>query len=300
VKIVYLILAHKHPEQLVRLVRALNTDETSFFVHVDKKTDDELYNQMVCSLVSLPQVHFVKRRKVYWGHFSQLSATIHSLGEIFSQNIPFDYVVLLSGQCYPIKPNSYIEKTLRENEPNSFMEYSPLPYDKWLDGGLYRIECWHFRWFGRMFGFPIKYRFNSRIVSLLWSTLISFFPVKRKFPRGFKPFGGSQLWVLSRECAEYLNYFVKRNRAFVNFFKLVVNPDEIFFQTAVMNSPFKERVVNDNLRYICWRDDPNHPAILRADDFENIAKSSSLFARKFDITVDASILDQIDHMLFNE
>src|SRR5215217_6713309 len=109
VEIVYLIVAHKHPEQLVRLVRRLSTEKTSFFVHVDRKTKSETYNQMVRGLGNMPNVHFLKRQRVYWGHISLVTAYIQGLREILNRNTSFDYVVLLSGQDYPIKSNSYIE-----------------------------------------------------------------------------------------------------------------------------------------------------------------------------------------------
>ncbi len=304
-EIAYIVLAHKYPDQLVRLIYKLDTEKTSFFIHVDKKTDDETYYRMVRSLDNLPNVFFLKRTRVYWGHFGLLGATIQGLEEIFKRNVRFDYVVLLTGQCYPIMPNSCIEKTLEEGKPNSFMEYFALPTARWQDedkdrGGLERIEYWQVRLFGRTLRFPAEHRFSSKIASLLWSTLISLFPIKRRFPRGFTPFGGSAHWCLSRDCADYINNFIKHNRAFVNFFKFAVLPEEIFFQTVILNSPFKDRVTNDDLRYIRWPENSDHPLVLRKGDFEDIARSSGLFARKFDITVDAEVLDLIDQKLLNK
>jgi hypothetical protein len=166
---------------------------------------------------------------------------------------------------------------------------------------LDRINYWHFRLFDRMLGFTAERRSKSRIVSLLWSTLTFFFPMKRKFPRGFEPFGGSAFWCLSRECVEYVLSFVEQNRKFVRFFRHVLIPEEIFFQTIVLNSPLKESLINDDLRYVHWPgDSPAHPAILREDDFESIAESSCLFARKFDTSVDAGVLDMIDRKLLSE
>lgn len=305
VKIAYLILAHKHPEQLARLVRGLSTGKTSFFVHVDGKTGDETYGQMVRRLGDLPNVQFLERQKVYWGQFSLVDATIKGIKEIVDGDVPFDYIVFLSGQDYPIKSNLHIEKTLRENEPYSFMEYFSLPDARWHDGdiengGLERVEYWHFHLFGRVLRFPAKRRFRYRIFSLLWSILIFFFPIKRKFPTGFKPFGGSAFWCLSRDGADYLVRFVEQNRAYVNFFRRVLIPDEIFFQTILLNTPLKNRVINDNLRYIRWVGSSSHPEILRTDDFEEIARSPELFARKFDATVDACVLDMIDRKLLSE
>ena len=38
-KIAYLISAHKDPQQLGRMVQALHTEDTRFFVHVDANVD---------------------------------------------------------------------------------------------------------------------------------------------------------------------------------------------------------------------------------------------------------------------
>ena len=70
-------------------------------------------------------------------------------------------------------------------------------------------------------------------------------------------------------------------------------PDEIFFQTLVLNSPHRDSVVDANLRYIDW---PG-PRVLRADDLDALLGSGMLFARKFDETVDAEILDLLDHQI---
>jgi len=127
------------------------------------------------------------------------------------------------------------------------------------------------------------------------------FPIKRKFPRGFKPFGGSSYWCLPRECIEYIYKLTTRNRAFVNFFKYVDVPDEIFFQTIILNSPLERMAVNDNLRYLEWNDpDSGSPAVLRKSDFGKLLSSPKLFARKFDVHVDADVLDLIDREILGE
>lgn len=255
-------------------------------MHIDKKTSDRVYRQAVDGLRNLPNVYFLERHRCNWGDLGHVKATIKGIKALFANNVHFDYVILLTGQDYPIKPNEQIERFLQENEGKLFMEYFPLPCDHWqnlgISGGLDRIEYWHFRLFNRHFSFPNKRGF----------------PIKRKFPEGFKPFGGSSYWCFPRDCIEFIQEFIKQNRSFVNFFKYVDVPDEIFFQTIILNSHFKESVVNDDLRYIDWKDtNSGSPAILCKDDFEKIARSSKLFARKFDITVDANVLDMIDQRI---
>jgi Core-2/I-Branching enzyme len=79
----------------------------------------------------------------------------------------------------------------------------------------------------------------------------------------------------------------------VRFFEHVFVPDELFFQTLVLNSPHRDSVVDANLRYIDWSTTPG-PKVLRTDDLEALLGSGMLFARKFDETVDAEILDLLD------
>jgi Core-2/I-Branching enzyme len=74
-------------------------------------------------------------------------------------------------------------------------------------------------------------------------------------------------------------------------------PEEIFFQTVLMNSPFKNQIENDNLRYIIWQSPSRHPEILRKSDFSGCINSKKLFARKFDCTVDEEVLCMLDEAI---
>jgi hypothetical protein len=281
-KIAYIISAYKYPEQLVRLVSRLNHEAASFLIHVDKKSEDSIYQAAVEGTGHLPNVHFLKRYRCHWGGFGHVQATIEGIKEISRRDIPFDYAILLTGQDYPIKTNERILDFFQQNEGKSFMEQFPLPTQVWEDTGLARVENWHVRWFGRHYVFP--------------GAFAPFF--KRSFPRGLHPYGGSSYWCLSRACIEYIDRFIRQNRGYVNFFRTVDVPDEIFFQTILMNSPLAPGVVNDDLRYVEWSDPTlGSPAVLRLEDFERIFRSPKLFARKFDASVDEQVLDRIDREL---
>ncbi|MGA9381057.1 MAG: beta-1,6-N-acetylglucosaminyltransferase [Phormidium sp.] len=283
-KIAYIISAYKYPEQLIRLIDRLNTERTHFFVHLDKKMDDRIYFHLVERLQHFPNVCLLERHKCYWGDFGHVKASIKGIEEIFKNNIPFDYAVLLTGQDYPIKSNSQIEAFFKQNERKSFMEYFALPFEKWpKTGGLDRIENWHFILFNKHLSVPIK----------------------RSFPKGLQPFAGSSYWCLSRECVEYIHDFISNNNDYVKYFKYVFISDEIFFHTILLNSPFKDTIINDSLRYIKWptkaasRREMCSPRILGKNDLEDIAKSPKLFARKFDLTKDAEVLDLIDQKILS-
>ena len=144
VKLAYIISAYKLPDQLVRLVSKLNTDASHFLIHVDEKTDEAVFRRMREPL-RLPNIHFLERHRCYYGGFGHVKATLKGIDEIFRRRLPFDYVILLTGQDYPIKSNRQIDEFFLQQEGWSFMEYFRLPWDKWDYGGLNRIESWHLR-----------------------------------------------------------------------------------------------------------------------------------------------------------
>jgi hypothetical protein len=96
-KIAYIILAHKHPNQLVRLVNRLNNNEAIFVIHVDRKASYYIHKKVSDSLKYFKNVYFLERYKVFWGDFSQVLVIIKALSKLFEENVYFDYVKLISG-----------------------------------------------------------------------------------------------------------------------------------------------------------------------------------------------------------
>jgi hypothetical protein len=275
VRFAYIISAYKRLNQVTRLVRRLQTDATVFFIHIDKKTDGREYAALAESLHDLPSVYLLERHTCHWGGFGHVRATLKGIEELRRSGIAFDYVILLTGQDYPIKSNRYIESFFKSADGKSFMGFSAIPSDSWSPrGGLDRIEYRHLRLHGHHLRSPFR----------------------RRFPSGLRPYGGGAYWCLSRACTEYVARFIADRPDVVKFFRSVDIPDELFFQTIVLNSELRDTVVNDNLRYIDWTRG-RRPAILHASDFEALRKTPKLFARKFDVSQDESVLDLIDHHL---
>jgi hypothetical protein len=243
-------------------------------VHLDKRSGDAMYAEAFQVLGDVGNVCFVERERCYWGDFSLVRATLRVLDAALSLRPEPEYLVLLSGQDYPIKSAAEVERFFELHRHSVFMRHFPLPYDPWPSGGFSRIERWHVR-------------LGPRHLAL---------PLRRRFPDGYKPYGGSQFWSLPREAAAYVSHFAQEKTSFVRFFEHVYIPDELFFPTLLLNSSFRGRVMNDNLRHIEWTpsDDGGGPKVWRTEDFAELAVSSKLFARKFDVTVDQGILDLLD------
>jgi len=275
-KLAYILMAHKNQQQVIRLIKNLNTPNSTFFIHIDKKSE------MTLTPDTLGSVNFelLEREEVNWGGFSQVAATLKGIKTIVNSADKFDYIILISGQCYPIKSNLMIERFFEEHYGQIFIDYFSMPYDGWDYGGMNRIEQYHF----------------MDQASPDDATRKALPP--RKFPEYLKPYGGSQWWCFPLGTAKYVLDFVDNHPDYVEFHKYSFVPDEMFFQTILLNaddSEIKDNIVCDGLRYIDWgKPEPPYPAILTSEDFNSIMNSGKFFARKFEMSIDSQVLDMID------
>lgn len=280
-KLAYIIMAHSQPQQLKRLVSILQSDTASFFIHIGKKAEST-YQEAVELLRCFPNVYFLPRRYTYWAHPSLVKAAVTGLKTLVHSGVSYDYVSLLSGQDYPIKKISDIERFFEQNAGKQFINYeivdSTNPRNQLIVpwNVTTRLEYWHFMYRNRMI----------------------YIPTKRKMPFGYTPYVGYLWWSFSREFVEYMVNFLEEQPRYTRFFDNVYISDEFFFQTLLLNSPFKDKAVNDDLRFADW-DNPDFgvPAIFLTSDFERLQNTHHPFARKFDISRDSRILDLIDEKI---
>lgn len=269
--IAYVISAYKLPGQVARLVRRLAAPGTSFVVHVDRNSPRHVAAAMEAGVRDLRDVRFLPRHRCYWGGFGHVRASLKGVEDLLARRVDFDYVVLLTGQDYPLRRADEIAAALEAAAGMSFMSSWPLPRPGW-DGrdGLDRVERWHYVGPG---GLHIS--------------------VPRRRALDIPVRGGSPYWCLARPAVEHVQATVRARPEIVRFFEHAYIPDELFFQTVLGASPYTASIVDDNLRYIDWSATPA-PKILTMDDLPALLASGKLFARKFDETVDAEVLDALD------
>jgi hypothetical protein len=306
----YVILAHKNPAQVNRLIEKLTGDNCYFYIHVDKNVDIEPFKT---TLSRKPQVHFVlneEREYGTWGDFGIVKATINALRTIV-RNKKSGYVVLLSGQDYPIKSNGYIKSFLSDNYGTNFINLYRMPYENWRpEGGMerilrYKLNKSHMRgdftllpsiWEGSFYDEKVL----RNISWLIRHGDYKFFPKiikKRNFPLYLKPYGGEQWWALPIETITEILAFLDRHEDYVDYHIDTLLPDEIFFHSIIMGLFDKKiGIFNYTLTYMNWtKGNAGSPATFTSKDFEELQlQSYKLFARKFDIEIDDHILDLID------
>jgi hypothetical protein len=236
------------------------------------------------------EIHIIRDRQLvrFSGGYSQTEAVAGSLLEIFSRPCDFDYLMLLSGQDYPVKNNVFIQAFFERNKGKEFIKLFPLPAGKKA-----RSQRLAFR-LDRYCGYYFDDVFQGSFLRFL--NLASRLLPRKNFPKGYAPYFGPTYWQITRGCAEYLAEFIRNHPKFLTFFRFSLCSDECVFHTILLNSPFAACVVDDNHFHIDWGID-FHPKVLTQEDFEKLKDPGIFFARKFDLSREPGILDLIDEKL---
>jgi hypothetical protein len=118
---------------------------------------------------------------------------------------------------------------------------------------------------------------------------------RRRIP--LELYGGWQWTTLRRACAELVWEKVAGDAELVEYYRRSICPDESLVQTVLVSSG-RFRLTNDNLRYADNRGSRDgRPRVLGVGDLELITAGGYHFARKFDISEDARVLDALDERL---
>lgn len=295
-RLAYLIISHFNFEQTLRLFHKLNHKDAYFVFHVSNKCEPQYYEKLHAALKDRENCFFSKRTNVMWGEFSLVQAVLNAIDTLIERNVNYDYAFLLSGQDYPIKSHKQIIETLSNNRGKQYVEFVPFSE---LNHVRYWIEKYHF-WVGkRRFWHPHQ-RSENFIIAIYNYILSLFLPKNRKLPKNLVIYKGSTWWTLTKDCIEFLHQESRSpaGKKIIEYFKHTWHPTEFYVQTILMNSQYREGIINNDLRFIVWPENDNgHPKILTEADYKDIISCDRLFARKFDMQVDATILDLIDEKI---
>ena len=268
----FLLLVHKNPEQVRRLVDRLRHPEVDIFLHVDAKCDDAPFR--IPGTISLP-----RRFPISWGGFGFIRAYLEMF-QLLEQDPRYGRVTLLSGQDYPVRPLDEILEDLQITQG----EGVDLRWSH--EDRRYRYEIF--------WAYPLEQgllrRFRDRALRHLWYRRR---PIRR-LPKGLEFACGSAFWSLSRSGVLYLLERLHNEPRLVRFFENTFAPDEMFFQILLWNSPLRDRLVPAK-HYVDWTIQAAHPKTLGDEDLEAMRANGALFARKFE--PNAPILDRLDRMI---
>lgn len=282
-RICYLILCHKNEQQINSLIKQLDDKDVTFCIHVDKKAQ--------LDILSKNNIYFVDdqhRIDIKWGDMGMVTATLNLI-KLAIEHGPYDYVVLLSGQDYPIKNKEQINNFLSLHNGTNFIDVN-TDSDKLFKRMLKRVELYYPKWMLRSSLF-------SRMIRKVWimasgGVTYTFKPFRRKLPCNLKYAYGSQWWVLSYAAIKWMNQFVEEHSYILFFFENSLVPDECFFQMLFLESPYVG-THEKKLTYVEWENNRNHPRVLLEDDIPMLLRQQHLFARKFDVNIDSSVINAL-------
>ena len=284
----WLILTHGNFEILERQLRFLDSGNSDFYIHVDAKAafDEERFR----SITKKSRVVFVPRHRISWGHFSIVEAELELLRAAAA--VGYDYYHLISGADVPIKSRQYIE---------SFFDRDPQRnYVGFLRPEIARADLYRVRFY-----YPCQ-RWNIRKPALRRALRNVTAGVQlclgvnriRRLPEGFVFQKGAQWFSITHALASFL---LEKETETRQIFSDTYCPDEMFVQTIVMNSPFRDTLPEEAfqnsasgcLRYIDWQ--RGNPYTFIDGDFEELvsAPEDALFARKFDWRTASGIIERL-------
>ena len=269
VKLAYLIIAHRQPAHLGRLVRALDQQDNYFFIYVDAKADLPSFQAMV---PQLDNVSFVADRvRVEWGKFSVVQAALNLIQAAVASGHLFRYYTLLSGSDYPVKHRQAIRARLLSSDCQYLRIESRLTDPKSTHGYLLK-------------DLPDGRYFDDVV-----------------------PYHGSMYWSLTAGCIRFILDFISANPGYLGLHRHVGIPDEVFFHSLVKHSPFADAITHDFSAVPCpdYTHHGNHfidwQGLRKRDyltlderDLNDLLGSDALFARKFDECKSSKLLDLLD------
>lgn len=272
-------LCHKNPEQINLLTGALMHPDIDIYLHIDKKAQMQDLLKKGSHVFMLPDQ---ERIDVQWASISQVTATLHLI-RYARKKKDYDYFWLISGQDFPIKSIKEIYTYILNRHNKNFINlFSAKRHN------LKRNELFYPQWLiGKAF---YKRVLKRLLVGVTGGYYHTFAPFKRH-PLPLDYYFGSQWWCLSKEVIEWMLQYLQQNPSYYAFFQNSVCPDECFFQTLFMNSPYRENR-EEHLTYVNWKENSISPDILTVRDYKELMNSSYLMARKFDINVDKDIIDK--------
>ena len=271
----YLVLAHKNPDQLYRMITALNDNVSHFFIHIDAKSPIAPFKE---HLQGLPVYFIDKRECCFWGDFSIVRATINLMEAAAKENKK-GYFILMSGQDYPIASQKEINTFLEQYDGYDFIDFLPIE-DKWK-AKMVKDKLFHYH--------------------ILHSG-------ERGHSNCYAPFfhctASQKGRTLFHLLKGRLSYIREHHTTLEDYYSYTSSSDEIYFHSILLNlQPTDADIkLKPSLTYVNWeRKGVPLPVLFKDNDFKELTyQREKLFARKFDTEIDTAILDRLDNFLNNK
>jgi hypothetical protein len=292
----YLIMAHNNFSILEKLIKLLDDKRNDIYIHIDKKVSHFDFNYFK-QLTQKSNIHFVKRMNVQWGGYSQIKGELTLLKSAVSRR--YEYYHYISGVDLPLKTQDYIHEFFEQNSGKEFIHFDKQENDI---GNYDRIRYYHLL---QELIHGSKTKAVSKTLRILNRGILAvekICKVNRMKNNELEYQKGASWFSITDSLAKYI---LSKEDLIKKMFNHTNCGDELFLQTLVWNSEYRTRLYNDSfnnnyqscMRYIDWN--RGQPYVWRVNDYNKLMNTEYLFARKFDINTDFSIVEKIYDYLKN-
>jgi hypothetical protein len=283
----YLVLAHNNFQILEKLIRLLDDPRNDIYIHINKK----VRNFNPDTFLSIPKksrLIFIERMNVDWGAYSQIKAELALIKA--AAHTGYDYYHYISGVDLPLKSQDYIHDFFDKYQGREFVHFDRKEnFVRYAD----RIRYYHFlqRRPATKIGRIVFKVFHGMMIGS--QKLLGVNRLKKQKAEFWL---GADWFSITDPLARY----ILTQEAFIDkTFRHTRIGDEIFIQTIVYNSEFRDKLYDKNfdnnymacLRKIDWM--RGKPYVWKSKNFDELMNSGFLFARKFDSGHDYDVVDQI-------
>jgi hypothetical protein len=254
------VLTHRDPLGVQRLIaRILEGRRTVVVVHHDPRGPT----------LRLPTDERVLRvpdaAPANWGGMGVAEAQMRLIRFAVDRIPDFSWVMIVSGQDYPVRHLRSIENELRETSADAFVRHLQVGGDPADD-----VHPWQ--------ALTRRRYLRRRVLPRTHRSI----PWPRRHPFG----DDTSLWVgdlwvnLSARAARHVLYQYGNRPDLVRYFATTSIPDEALLPTLLMNDSPGLTVIPNHRRHIEWSNGGAHPDLLTIDHLNALATSSAFFARR--------------------
>jgi len=285
----FLVEAHHQWTLLETLLKLLDHPHNDIYLHISSNAQ-EYDKEQFRSVLKYSKLTFVPSIRVSWGGSSQIKCEMNML-KIATKN-QYDYYHMISGVDLPIKPMAYIHRFIEQRKGKEFVHFGT---DEYHNSPAIRSRISVYHPLQNIVGRRKSVLFYLEKIIVKAQKILGINRIKgRENTFGF----GCNWFSISHGFATFL---VDHQNEIFSRFDSSYCADEIFVQTMLKESPYLENRYEYEedphldymscLRYIDWK--RGNPYVFCNEDFEDLVNSPYLFARKFDLNVDAQIVFRI-------
>jgi len=279
-----IITAYRDEKNLLRLIMPFSKDNRfRVFVHIDKKSREL---DGTCEQKLRESGVFVLRQySITWGSIHHIHAVL-DLIRVALEDKEITYFHVVSGSDMALhSPNWFAMKFMNDIESH-------------FSNGIARVsERIHTYVWRTMYWMPSTWNPRSKFVKRLndvafW--LQHKLGISRQFigeiPMEDVRFG--MIWSsFHSDAGKQMLRFAKEHPRFMRALNFTMVPEESFFVTALMGTPYEPKPDSRDFRFYEWTREM--PAVLDESDYSKIMCGNYIFVRKIDSKKSAKLIEQL-------